>query len=429
VFCQLEVLRHCFPPSVRRILEELPDSLDETYERILREIRKSNQGLAHRLMQCLVAAVRPLEVEELAEVLAFDFNAEGIPKLNQNWRWEDQEEAVMSACSSLVTIVKDGDSPIVQFSHFSVKEFLTADRLAEPMRDVSRYHIELEAAHTILAQACIGVLLRLDDHVDQDNIEDFPLAPYAAGYWPRHAKFGSVSARIKDGMECLFDEDKPHFATWLWIYDEEQGTRMSTMRPEKPGTVPLYHAARLGFLDLATHLIVEHSEHVNARSDGQDTAMHAAAAGGNTDILSLLLEHDADVDSRDRFGSTSLHLASYSGALSVGQYLLDHGADINARDEDDWTPLFVCACTLSGEHVEFAQVLLERGAVVDARSNHGNTSLHEAVAEGKIQVARLLLKHGADVNACNESGRTPSQYTTQQEILELLSGYGAESVK
>src|ERR1700755_3364785 len=132
VFCQLEVLRHCFPPSVRRILDELPESLDETYERILREIRKPNQGLAHRLMQCLVVAVRPLKVKELAEVLAFDFDAEGIPKLNENWRWEDQEEAVMWACSSLVTIVKDGDSRIVQFSHFSVKEFLTADRLFPP---------------------------------------------------------------------------------------------------------------------------------------------------------------------------------------------------------------------------------------------------------------------------------------------------------
>jgi hypothetical protein len=154
-------------------------------------------------MQGLVAAVRPLQVKELAEVLAFDLNAEGIPKLNQNRRWEDQEEAVMSACSSLVIIIKDGGSRIVQFSHFSVKEFLTADRLAGPMRDVSHYHIKLEAAHTILAQACVGVLLRLDDHVDRGNIKDFPLAPYAAKYWARHAKFGSVSARIKDEMECL----------------------------------------------------------------------------------------------------------------------------------------------------------------------------------------------------------------------------------
>jgi hypothetical protein len=129
---------------------------------MLREIRKPNQGHSHRLLQCLVVAIRPLRVEELSEVLAFDFNTEGMPQLNPGWRWEDQEEAVMSTCSNLVTIVKDRNSRVVQFSHFSVKEFLTADRLVEPIRDVSRYHIQLEAAHTVLAQACLGVLLRLD---------------------------------------------------------------------------------------------------------------------------------------------------------------------------------------------------------------------------------------------------------------------------
>ena len=430
MFCQLEVLRHCFPASIQRILEELPESLDETYERILREIRKPNQGLAHRLMQYLVAAVRPLQIEELAEVLAIDFSAttsifhpNEIPRLNQDWHWEDQEGAVMLAFSSLVTIVKDGDLRIVQFSHFSVKEFLTADRLAEPIRDVSRYHIELEAAHTILAQACIGVLLRLDDHVDRDNIEDFPLAQYAAEYWPRHAKFGSVSARVKDGLECLFDEDKPHFATWFWIY-----LGRHSMCPEKPGAVPLYHAARLGFHDLAAHLIAEHPEHVNARNDWEEqgTAIHAATKGGNPDILSLLLEHDADVDSRDWEDATSLHWASDRGTLSVGQYLLDHGADINARDENGLTPLFDAA---RRGHVEFAQMLLERGAVVDARENNGETSLFRAVKDGRIEVARLLLEHSADVNARDKSGKTPSQCTTQQDILELLSEYGAESVK
>jgi ankyrin repeat protein len=303
---------------------------------------------------------------------------------------------------------------------------LTADRLAEPMRDVSRYHIELEAAHTILAQACIGVLLRLDDHVDRDNIKDFPLAPYAAEYWPRHAKFGNVSARIKNGMECLFDEDKLHFATWLWIYNEVEHRRMSTMRPEKHGAVPLYHAAWLGFRDLAAHLIAEHPEHVNTRNDGHHTALHGAARRGNTDVLSLLLEHDADVDSRDELGATPLHWAPSSRKLDIGQYLLDHGANINARDRYNVTPLFDAA---RNGQAEFAQMLLERGAVIGARDDAGRTSLHLAVESGKIQVARLLLKHGADVNARNESGKTPSQVTTQQDILELLSEYGSESVK
>src|SRR5487761_1709829 len=128
VFCQLEALRPCLPPSVRRTLNELSESLDETYERILREIPKSNRIYAHRLLQCLTVAVRPLCVEELAEVLAVDFDATGgIPKLDEKLRWEDQEQAVLSACSSLIAVVKDKDSRVVQFSHFSVKEFLTSD--------------------------------------------------------------------------------------------------------------------------------------------------------------------------------------------------------------------------------------------------------------------------------------------------------------
>ena len=110
MFCQLETLRWCLPPSVRRTLDELPESLDMAYERVLKGIQKPNGHLARRLLHCLVAAVRPLRVKELAEVLAVDFDdAEGIPKLKPNWRWEDQEKALLTSCSSLITIVETED--------------------------------------------------------------------------------------------------------------------------------------------------------------------------------------------------------------------------------------------------------------------------------------------------------------------------------
>ena len=380
-------------------------------------------------MQCLVAAVRPLEVKELAEVLAFDFNAEGIPKLNVGWRWEDQEEAVMSACSSLVMIVKNGESRVVQFSHFSVKEFLTANRLAEPIKDVSRYYIGLEAAHTILVRACLGVLLRLDDRIDRDEIKNFPLARYAAQYWATHARFENASSRIKDGMECLFDADRPHFATWLWIYNEDRGSSMSTMRPEEPEATPLYYAAMLGLRDLVNHLIAENPKYVNGRGGRQVTPMHVAAEAGYGDILLSLLGHGVDVDGRGVNGQTPLHRASWEGKFEAGQCLLDHGADTNATDEDGWTPLFPAA---QEGHVEFARMLLKCGAVIDVRDDDGDTPLHQSIKMGKIQIVRLLLEHGADVSTCDGSGETPSQLGSSHghhEIVELLSKYGVQSVK
>ena len=340
MFCQSEVLRHCLPASVKRTLKDLPESLDETYERILKEIKKPNRGLAQRVLQCLVVATRPLRVAELAEVLAVDLdNSEGIPRLNSDWRWEDQEQALLIACSSLIAIVDagdvknsdgdsdaeannglsdvevghshlkaesndgdsltgacncdlklytsdggldvkvghndpeaetdDGDSRIVQFSHFSVKEILTSSRLATASEEVSTYRIDLENAHTILAQACLAVLLRTHDDVDENTPKDHPLAKYAAEYWTTHAQFREVSSRLQNGMKHLFDSDKPHFKAWLLLYDIDDieflfGPFRFFATLSKSPAAPLYYAALCGFHDLVEYLIVKYPHDVNA---------------------------------------------------------------------------------------------------------------------------------------------------------------------
>jgi len=423
------VLRHCFPPSVRRILDELPDTLDETYERVLRDIKKANRGIAHRLMQCLVVAVRPLRVEELAEVLAFDFNTEGIPKLNPRWRWEDQEEAVMSACSSLVMIVKDGDSRIIQFSHFSVKEYLTSDRLGESSKDVSRYQIVPEAAHTIVTQACLGVLLGLDDGIDREKVKSFPLAEYAARHWHSHAQFSNVSSRIEEGMKWLFDGDKPYLATWLWIYNRDDFSSMSTTRPEKPDAVSLYYAARLGFGCLVEHFIAKHPEHLHARGGCEITPLHASALNRNTTVFLLLIEHFPDVDIRGVLKQTTLHRAACNGQVEIGQVLLSRGADVNALDDDDWTPLHGAA---TYGYLEFTRMLLKHNARPNAPDYVGRTPLWKASDGGHLEVVRLLLEHGANPKLTDSYGRAPSEAAsgrTRQDIIELLSKYEAKAVK
>jgi hypothetical protein len=387
------VLRHCFPPSIRRILRELPESLDETYQRILRSISKANRGLAHRVLQCLVAAVRPLRVEELAELLAIDFDTGGTPKLNPGWRWADQKEAVLSACSSLVTIVNDGESRIVQFSHFSVKEFLTSIRTAESSGDISCYHILLEPAHTILAQACLGVLLRLDEHINREIIKNFPLAPYAAEHWASHARFGNVSSRIKDEIECLFDVDKPQFSAWVWIFNIDTRFRMRTTRPEQPKITPLYLAARLGLRDLVEHLLIKHPEDLNTKCSFWGPPLCAAMSAGHIYISSLLLEHGADVNIQGSFSVPPLHLASRPDVrIEVGKQLLDHGAVVNLRDILGGTPLHSAAVN---NNFEFARMLLEHKAEVDAKDIVGRTALDVAIERASPDVARLLREHGA----------------------------------
>ncbi len=434
VFCQLDTLRHCFPPNLRQFLNELPETLDETYERILRGINKAQKDDARRLLQCLTVAVRPLRVEELAELLAFDFQASssgGIPKLKEDWRWDDEEEAVLSTCSSLIAIVPNGDSLVVQFSHFSVKEYLTSPRLAQSNGDVSWFHIDLDAAHTILAQACLGTLLRLDEHAGNSGAEGFPLVEYAAQHWVDHAQFGKVSSRIRDGMDDLFDSSKPHFAAWLRVYDMDEEWDMFSDWTRHGGS-PLYYAAFCGLYDLAERLIMKHPEQVNASGGRILTPLPAALYKRHFRVANLLHEHGAVVDVQSIKDRTPLHKASISGIVDVMRWLLNHGADANARQDDRWTPLHLAAYNT---HLDAVQVLLEHNADINSQNDEGKTPLYKAMSndgdhpEGKrVDVVQRLLEHGADPNACGHDHSTPLHQASSEGLLEVarvLLSYGA----
>jgi ankyrin repeat protein len=424
---------------VRRTLRELPESLDETYERILREIKKPNRGLAQRVLQCLVVAIRPLRVAELAEVLAVDLDdSEGIPRVNADWRWEDQEQALLIACSSLIAVVEagdgdldteTGDSRVVQFSHFSVKEFLTSSRLSTASGEVSAYRIDLENAHTILAQSCLGVLLQKHDEIDGNASEDHPLARYAAEHWTTHAQFSGVSSRLKKGMECLFNPDKPHFWVWITLYDidtsPDGGTTFVEFTPiNKYDATPLYYAALCGFHDLVEHLIAKYLQDVNANGGYYMRPLIAALAGEHFQTADLLRHNGADPDVQGYMKTIPLHSAAYFEKFEVVQKLIEYDADIDARDKDGWTPLYWASRGFHFKHGSVLRLLLERGADVNGRDDAGYTPLHRASENGALEVVRVLLEHGADVEAVNGDGRSVLQVVgkTKYRNLEVDQG-------
>ena len=433
VFCQLETLQQCLPQSLRRTLNELPESLDGTYERVMMEIQRANQSHAYRMLQCLTVANRPLSVAELAELLAFDFDDAkgGIPKLNLNWRWEDHEQAVLSTCSSLVTVIPNYGFPIVQFSHFSVKEFLMSDRLASSRRDISQYHISLLDAHTLLAQASLAVLLRDPDvngHADSTG-----LARYAAWHWMTHARVENVASQVRDGMEDLFDLDKPYFETWLRLHDvdPEDSNAFPNMPDPEPGARPLYYAAFCGLEGLVEHLTLKHPQYVNARGGQRGTALHSASGEGHLRIVRYLLRYGVDVNLRDSGLETPLLLASWQGHCDVVQCLLEHGADVDMRDQFQHTPLIVAVFS---RHVDVVRLLLEHNAEINAQDREGLTALHHTIRYGseadRFQIVQLLLKHGANANVHDNELQTPLHWVSMRpdllDVSRILLEHGAD---
>ncbi|KAN0130191.1 hypothetical protein V8E53_011948 [Lactarius tabidus] len=435
VFCQLETLRQCLPQSVRRTLNELPESLDGTYERVMMEIKRANQSHAYRMLQCLTVANRPLSVAELAELLAFDFEEAkgGIPKLNLNWRWEDHEQAVLSTCSSLVTVVPNEGSPIVQFSHFSVKEFLMSDRLATSRRDISQYHISLVDAHTVLAQASLAVLLR-DPDVN-GHVDGAVLANYAAEHWMTHARVENITSQVRDGMEDLFDLDKPYFEAWVKLHDidAKEAHEFLNTPDSEPGARPLYYAVLCGFHELVEHLMLKCPQYASARGGLCGTALQAASYGGHLQVVRHLLRHGVDINFRDSENDTSLQLASWKGHLDVVQCLLEHGADIDLPDQFYNTPLIMAARL---GHLDVVRLLLDHNADVHSQDKQGETPLQTSLSghghgRDKPQVVRLLLEHGANPNTQDTDRRTPlhtllSNYPDKLDVFRILVEHGAD---
>ena len=497
MFCQLVFLRRCIPARIRRALNELPETLDETYARSLKEIDKPNWEYAHRLFQCVAAASRPFSVEELAEFLAFDFNAGQTPAYLADWRPEDPIHTLLSTCSSLLAVVDgepiqrspsvtpdyrsmptpiespvprsssaDGVAPIIspdlapvqrgfeippqvyqppvpmddeiyippepsfspihytpriesprppllaaQFAHFSVKEYLTSARLAKEKDAISRFHVSMTAAHTIIAQVCLAVLINLDENITRDSLKNFPLAEYAAEHWVGHAQYKNVASNVLHGMKRLFDPGKNHLSVWVWIFDPEHfGSRSyQSERPEKARATPLHYAAFFNMHDIATFLIVEHSQDVNARGFmREDTPLHISSRRGHVEITRVLLEHGADREARDEHDYNPLEQAAEMGHVELVQVLLEYGADANARDKSGYTPLH-----FASEFVKPAviRVLLKHGADVKAQNEDNKTPLHYAQEE---EVARLLLEHGANANALDIKNQTPLHYVSQR---------------
>jgi ankyrin repeat protein len=436
VFCQLETLRRSVHRNLRGILKRLPKTLDETYERVLKEINDDNREHARRLLHCLAVAIRPLRVEELAEILAFNFDdvQGGIPKFRADWRWDDQEWAVLSTCSSLIAVVDSdlkffGKCRVVQFSHFSVKEFLLSDRLASVTEDVSRYHILPGPAHIILAQACLGFLLHLDAPTDWKTGKRFPLARYAAQHWVEHAQFEDVASHVNDGMRSLFDPDKLHLAAWVGIYNIDDH---SDYTPN-----PLYYAALCGFYDIVERLVIGHPQLINTLGGCNYFPVLAALVGKHIRVAEFLLQHGGKVNIKGEDGETALEMSIYSGlredAFDRVSFLLNHGADVNGRANDGSTPLHTAAYVLCHEVV---QLLLDSGADVDSRDDQGRTSLHLATAELECEeeaeardILKLLLERGANANTQDNDGATPLLVAVRGRwvnISSLLLEHGAE---
>jgi ankyrin repeat protein len=178
----------------------------------------------------------------------------------------------------------------------------------------------------------------------------------------------------------------------------------------------LYATIRAGELRSLTTLLDQGTSPNAADSKGVTPLMNAGAIG-SLESMNLLVERGAEVNAQNAFGSTAL-MWSANDPGKV-RFLLDHGADVNTVTKSGRTALMIAA--LSNPSAETVRLLLERGADASRVDQKGNNAFLSAVTGNDPATIRLLAGFAGDVNRANPVfGVTPLMTAASMRNIELV---------
>jgi Ankyrin repeats (3 copies) len=366
--------------QLHKSLSTLPPTLDETYERILCAIPEEDAEYAIRILRWLAFAKRPLRLNEIAEIVAFDPRRE-IP-FDENEVLEDPLE-VMDICSSLVSMTSgsveesdeksywsNGDSSdkhniaeqAIVLAHYSVQEYLTSPRCVNGQ--ASKYAMDEAVCHMLISESCLSSLLFSFQR--NEEVGNLALWDYSAQFWTIHAEKGHPYARWTELAVILFSNSS-FLLQWVRIYCPDE------LYEDEHGQIPLellpqglYFASLSGFVEVAVQLIQIYNVDINAQGGMLGNALQAASYGGHKALVELLLSRGADINAQGGLYDNALQGASCEGHLETAKLLCSKGADINAQGGHQSTALSAAA---SGGHLKIVNFLISKGAEIYAGGN------------------------------------------------------------
>jgi len=203
---------------------------------------------------------------------------------------------------------------------------------------------------------------------------------------------------------------------------------------DKRGMTPLHNAAYYGQRQVAEVLIAK-GANVNETDTAGQAPLHIAANFGAKFVPELLLVNGASISARDIAGNTPMHAAADCPDVEKDllELLIAKGADVNARNEAGQTPLHrVSMIIRRDKRIELtAEVLLAHGAKVDAKDKSGNTPVHFAAENGRSKLIDLLIDKGAIISEddnllADEGASLYAVWSNQADVLKVLLDHGAD---
>ncbi|XP_055052390.2 ankyrin repeat and protein kinase domain-containing protein 1 [Misgurnus anguillicaudatus] len=182
----------------------------------------------------------------------------------------------------------------------------------------------------------------------------------------------------------------------------------------------LHHAVASGDRE-SVQMVLDLGASVNCQSVKGYTPLIVAVLHKFYEICSLLTDRGADVNLCDADLWTALHYATQAGDERVTRLMLNNKAKADAKEKDDWTPLHLAA---QNGRENIVRLLLRRLDGVDEQEGKcGRTALHIACLYGYVNIAKLLLANGADINKTDYTQSTPLRLAADEghfRVVHLL---------
>lgn len=309
--------------------------------------------------------------------------------------------ALLKAGANVTIALADGWTALsyaVQTSnHTLVSDLLNrgCDINATDAEGLTPLHLACKSGEIMVVQV---LLVRGSDAVLADNSGLTPLHLACLARWEQTVKLllqhiPKGHAILRTGRTPLHDACMSGHTGISKLLLEHGADPMQALAD---GTTPLEFACQ-GHPVIAKMLLERGADPRHANAAGR-TVLHLACKHNTPKVASLLLKNGADPNARDARGRTPFHLACFHGYLMLIRALLKYGADATATTQNMSTPLHeIARARYKADADDIVNMLIDKGAAVDARNAASETPLHLACIHENDRVVRQLVTAGADV--------------------------------
>lgn len=237
----------------------------------------------------------------------------------------------------------------------------------------------------------------------------------------RHDKRLDTNAKGEWDMNPLhYLADGTIFRNAVKITEFFMAVGIRLLETDEFGRLPVHFASRRGNIPLLEHLLQLDPGVLSAVCGNGQVALHYGH--NNPESLQWLLDHGSDVNATDNHGRSALHLAASAGSWKAVTILQARGGILTVKDMQHRTLLHYAA---AGGHLELVSSLLklkDKGlwSELNVEDIDGWTPLHWACRRDKsLEVAKLLIADGADVNKATKEFWTPAIIAVVHEAVGI----------